>query len=118
MRRLSSVTLFVGSRVKYLFLFKLCGDLARTSALHTQVKDFPNDLCRFLINHPRLWIFGMLLISVRNIDGQTVATLALCLLHGSDFAAGIPRIKLVEPIPDSCKIVVDAVGVDDVVVGH
>jgi len=115
-RCLSSVTLFVSGGIEYLVLFKLCGDLARTSALHTQVKDFPNDICRLLVNRPCLWILWVLLVPIRDIDGKTVAALALCLLYSTDFAAGVARIKLVKPVFYSGKIVVNAVGVDGVVI--
>ena len=107
-----SLTLFVSGRFEDLLTFKLCSDLARPSSLHTEVKDFLDHLCRFLVNDPLLWIVGILLVPIGNIDRKAVATFTLCLLHRTDFAAGVSCIKLVEPVLDTCKIVVDAVGVD------
>ena len=55
-----SLTLFVSGRFEDLLTFKLCSDLARPSSLHTEVKDFLDHLCRFLVNDPLLWIVGIL----------------------------------------------------------
>ena len=42
------------------------------------------------------------------------AAFTLCLIDSSDFAAGISRIELVEPVLDACKIAVCAVGINGV----
>ena len=116
MRCFTPLPLFVGSGVEYLILFELCSNLARPFALHTERKNLFDNPCRFLVHNPLLRIIGMLFVSIRNIRCQPFTTLTLCLVDRTDFAAGIPRIKLVEPVPDSGKIVVDAVGIDCVIV--
>lgn len=46
MRCLSALTLFVGGGVQHLFLFKQCGDLARSLAFHTERKNPFYDFCK------------------------------------------------------------------------
>ena len=53
-------------------------------------------------------------IAIRDIDRQRNTSFSLGFLHGTNFAAGISRIKLIEPVFDACKIVIGAVGVDSV----
>ena len=63
-----------------------------------------------------LGIVQVFQIAIGNIDRQRYTTLALCLLNGSDFAAGITGVKLVKPVLNSGKIVVYPVGVNGVVI--
>ena len=49
-----------------------------------------------------------------NVGGQALSTLPLCLVDGTDFAAGIFGVPLVEPILDACHVAVGAVGVNGV----
>ena len=48
------------------------------------------------------------------MNGQSLTTLALCLLHSSDFAAGIFGKKFVEPVLNACNVAVGTVGIDTV----
>ena len=67
-----------------------------------------------------LRICRVLDIAVRDIRCQRHAAFAFGLLHGPDFAAGIARVELVEPVLDSREVVVDAVrfgGIEIVVDG-
>ena len=65
-------------------------------------------------NRPFLWIVGTCLVAIRNVHGQTLTTFALCLVDRTDFTAGIFCEKLIEPVLDTCNIVVRAVGVNGV----
>ena len=48
------------------------------------------------------------------MDGQPLATFALCFLHSTNFAARILCEKLVEPVFDTSNVAVGAVGIDTV----
>jgi len=114
MRRFSALSLLVGGRVQHHFLFKQSGDPARPFALHAKCKDTLDDLCRFLVNHPFLGIVRVTLIAVGNVGGQALSALPLCLVDGTDFAAGILGKKLVKPVLDARNVVVGAIGVNGV----
>ena len=114
MRRFSAIPLFIGGGIQHLFLFQQSGDLARTLALHAKRKDPLHNLCRFLINHPLLRIVRVTLIAVGNVGGQALSTLTLRFVDGTDFAAGILGIPLIEPVLDTCHVAVGAVGVNGV----
>ena len=53
-------------------------------------------------------------VAVGNVGGQALSTLTLCLVDGTDFAAGILGIPLIEPVLDTCHVAVGAVGVNSV----
>ena len=89
-----SIPLFIGSGGKYRS-FSICA--ASSSTIHF----FGSS--------------GIFLYPYGN-SSSAVALLALCLVNRTNFAAGIPCIKLVESDPDSGKIVVDTVGNDRVIV--
>ena len=114
MRCFSALPLFVGGGVQHLFLFQQSGNLARSFSLHAERKDPLHDLCRFLINHPFLRIVRVTLVAIGNVGGQAFSTLTLCLVDGSDFAAGILGVPLVEPVLDTCHVAVGAVRVNGV----
>ena len=114
MRCFSALSLFVGGGVQHLFLFQQSCDLAWSFSLHAERKDPLHNLRRFLINHPLLRIVRVTLIAVGNVGGQALSALTLCLVDGTDFAAGIFGVPLVEPILDTCHVAVGAVGVDGV----
>ena len=114
MRCFSALPLLVGGGVQHLLLFQQGGDLARPFSLHAERKDPLHNLRRFLINHPLLRIVRVTLIAVGNVGGQALSTLALCLVDGTDFAAGILGIPLIEPVLDTCYVAVGAVGVNGV----
>ena len=71
-------------------------------------------LRRRFIHDPFGLVVRVFEIPKRDIGGQRYAALALRLLHRPDFAAGVLRKKLVEPVLYTCHIVVGAVGVDGV----
>ncbi len=114
MRCFSPLPLFIGGGVQHLFLFQQSGDLARPFSLHAECKNPPHHLCRFLVNHPFLRIVRVTLIAVGNVGGQALSTLSLCLVDGTDFAAGVFGIPLVEPVLDTCHVAIGAVGVNGV----
>ena len=114
MRCFSALPLFVGGGIQHLFLFQQGGNLARSFSLHAERKDPLHYLCSFFVNHPFLGIVRVTLVAVGNIGGQSFSTLALCLVDGTDFAAGVLGIPLVEPILDTCHVAVGAVGVNGV----
>ena len=115
MRGLAPLSMFVCGGVEALLLFKLCGDLTRPLALHAESKNFFDDSCRFFIHNPLLRVIG-LFVPIGNVGCQSLATLTLCLVDRTDFVAGVSRIKLVEPVLDACKIIVDAVWGNGVVI--
>ena len=108
-RRLDSFLALIRSRVQDLLFLQLLGDLHRAAAFHTKIKDVMDNLCGFFINDPFLLVFGILPITIRSIDGQSLAAFALGLVDRSDLPTGIASIELVEPHADSGKIVVNAV---------
>ena len=114
MRCFPALPLFVGGGVQHLLLFQQGCDLARSFSLHTECEDPLHHLCRFLVNHPFLRIVRVTLIAVGNVGGQALSTLPLCLVDGTDFAAGILGIPLIEPVLDACHVAVGAVGVNGV----
>ena len=114
MRCFSALPLFVGGGILNVPLFQQSGDLTRSFSLHAECKDPLHDLCRFLVNHPFLRIARVTLIAVGNVGGQALSTLTLCLVDGTDFAAGIFGKKLVKPVLDACHVAVGAVGVNGV----
>ena len=114
MRRSSPLPLFVGGGVQHLFLFQQSCDLAWSFSLHAERKDPLHNLRRFLINHPLLRIVRVTLIAVGNVGGQALSALTLCLVDGTDFAAGILGIPLIEPVLNACHVAVGAVGVNGV----
>ena len=114
MRCFSALSLFVGGGILNVPLFQQSGDLTRSFSLHAECKDTLHDLCRFLVNHPFLRIVRVTLIAVGNVGGQALSTLPLCLVDGTDFAAGILGIPLIEPVLDACHVAVGAVGVNGV----
>ena len=114
MRCFSALPLFVGGGVQHLLLFQHGCDLARSFSLHTECKDPLDDLCSFLINHPFLGVARVMLVAVGNVGGQALSTLTLRFVDGTDFAAGILGIPLIEPVLDACHVAVGAVGVNGV----
>ena len=114
MRCFSALPLFVGGGIQHLFLFQQGGDLAWSFSLHAERKDPLDDLCSFLVNHPFLRIVRVTLIAVGNVGGQALSALPLCLVDGTDFAAGILGIPLIEPVLDTSHVAVGAVGVNGV----
>ena len=114
MRCFSALPLFIGGGIQHLFLFQQGGDLARPFSLHAERKDPLDDLCGFLVNHPFLGVARVMLVAVGNVGGQALSTLTLRFVDGTDFAAGILGIPLVEPVLDTCHVAVGAVGVNGV----
>ena len=96
MRCFSALPLFIGGGIQHLFLFQQGGDLARPFSLHAERKDPLDDLCSFLVNHPLLGIVRVMLVAVGNVGGQALSTLTLRFVDGTDFAAGILGIPLIE----------------------
>ncbi len=94
MRCFSTLPLLVCGGVQHLLLFQQGCDLTRSFSLHAECKDPLHDLCSFLVNHPLLGIVRVTLVAVGNVGGQALSTLTLCLVDGTDFAAGILGIPL------------------------
>ena len=113
-RSFAPLLLFIGSRRQHLIRFELVGDLLWASPLHAHREDTLYHISGFRVDHPSFGVLRVFHIAIRNIDGQRYAALTLCLCHSPDFPAGITGVKLVKPVLDSGKIVVDAVGVSGV----
>lgn len=94
----------------------MVGDLHGTTALHTQVEDAFHHISGYRVNHPAAGVLQVFYIAIGHIGGQGYASLTLGFLDGSDLAAGVPGIELVEPVFDARKIVVHTVRVNGVVV--
>ena len=84
--------------------------------LHTQVEDAFHHISGYRVNHPAAGVLQVFYIAIGHIGGQGYASLTLGFLDGSDLAAGVPGIELVEPVFDARKIVVHTVRVNGVVV--
>ena len=104
----------VGGGVEHLFLLQELGDLHRPAPFHAKPENTLDHLRRRFVHDPLCLVIRVFEIPKRDIGGQRYAALALCLLHRPDFAAGVLCKKLVEPVLDTCHIVVGAVGVDGV----
>ena len=112
--RISALTLVVGSRGKYFILFQLSGNLARSAAFHTHIKDTLYHFSSFRINNPVLRIIRILHIPVRYIGCQRKSFFSLCFLNSSDLAAGISGIEFIKPVFDTCHVALGAVHVDGI----
>ncbi len=110
----NSLLRFVSSWCQHLIRFQLIGNLQRTSALHTHSEDALHHIGSNRVNFPLAWIFRVFHITVWHIDRQWNTPFPLGFLYGTNFTAGIPGIKLIEPVLDACKIVVGAIGVNGV----
>lgn len=95
--------------VQDLFFFELLGDLHRAATFHAEIKDVPDDLRRFLIHDPFLWILRIFPIAVRNVRCQVLTAFAFGLVDRSNLPAGVAGVELVEPVADSGKVIVDTV---------
>ena len=73
-------------------------DLHGTTALHTQVEDAFHHISGYRVNHPAAGVLQFFYIAIGHIGGQGYASLTLGFLDGSDLAAGVPGIELVEPV--------------------
>ena len=100
--------------VEHLFLLQELCDLHRSPSLHTQLEDPPHYHSRCFVHDPLGFVLRVFEIPKRNIGSQRYATLTLCLLHSTDFAARIFGEKFVKPVFDTGNIAVCAVGVDGV----
>ena len=69
----------------------------------------PDDLRRFLIHDPFLWILRIFPIAVRNVRRQVLTAFAFGLVDRSDLSASVAGVELVEPVADSGKVIVDTV---------
>ena len=105
---------FVGSRCQYFVRFQLVCNLLRTSALHAHGENTPHHIGGNRVDLPASGIVRVFQIAVWNIGCQRNTALTLRLFDSADLAAGIPRIKLVEPVLDARKIVVCAVGINGI----
>jgi hypothetical protein len=112
--RLDALALLVGGGVKYLFLLQELCDLHRASPFHAQLENALDYQCSRFIHDPLCLVLRIFAVAKGNIGCQRYAALTFCLLHRSDFAAGVLGEKLVEPVFDTGNIAVCAVGVDGV----
>ena len=111
---LDALALFVGGRVKYLFLLQELCNLHRASPFHAQLENALDYQCRRFIHDPLCLVLRVFTVAERNIDSQRNTAFALCLIDGTDLAAGAFGEKLVEPVLNACNIAVCAVGGDGV----
>ena len=102
--------------IQNLFLLQELGDLHRASPFHAQLENALDYQCCRFIHDPLCLVLRVFTVAERNIDSQRNTAFALCLIDGTDLAAGVfgeklvsqPRIKndgLCFDISD--KIVVD-----------
>ena len=105
---------FVCSGRKYLFPFKLFGNLARSTPVHTERENLFDHLCRFFVDDPFCFVLRIFAIAIRHMNGQPLATLTLCLLHCTNLSACVFCEKLVEPVLYTGNIAVGTVGIDTV----
>lgn len=111
---LDALALLVGGWVKYLFLLQELCNLHRASPFHAQLENALDYQCRRFIHDPLSFVLRVFTVAERNIDSQRNTAFALCLIDGTDLAAGAFGEKLVEPVLNACNIAVCAVGVDGV----
>jgi len=111
---LDALTLFVGGGIKYLFLLQELCNLHRASPFHAQLENALDYQCCRFIHDPLCLVLRVFTVAERNIDSQRNTAFALCLIDGTDLAAGVFGEKLVEPVLNACNIAVGAVGVDGV----
>ena len=111
---LDALALFVGGRVKYLFLLQELGDLHRSPSLHAQLEDSLHYHSRRFVHNPLGFVLRVFEIPKRDIGGQGNAAFTLRLIDSSDFTTGVFGEKFVKPVFDTGNIAVCAVGVDGV----
>ena len=111
-----SLQCFICGGSQHLVRFQLVGDLLGTPPLHAHRENTLHHIGGYRVNHPAAGILRVFHIAIGHIGGQRYATLTFGFLDGSDLAAGVPGIELVEPVLDARKIVVHPVGVNGVVV--
>ena len=98
---LDALTLLVGGGIQNLFLLQELGDLHRPPALHAQLEDTLHYHCRRFVHDPLCLVLRVFTVAERNIDSQRNTAFALCLIDGTDLAAGVFGEKLVEPVLDA-----------------
>lgn len=94
--------------------FKLFCDLARSTPIHAERKNLFDHLCCFFVDDPFGFVLRIFAIAIRHMDGQSLATLALCFLHRTNLSARVFCKKFVEPVFDAGNIAVGAVRIDTV----
>jgi len=92
---LDALALFVGGRIKYLFLLQELCDLHRASPFHAQLENALDYQCRRFIHDPLHLVLRVFAVAERNIGGQGNAAFALRLIDSTNFAAGVLGKKLV-----------------------
>ena len=106
-----TLLIFVCGRCEYLVLFKLVCNLARSSSVHAEHENLFDHLCSFFVDNPFFRVIWILHVAIRHMNGQSFATLTLCLLHRTNLSARVLGEKFVKPVFDTGNIAVGAVGV-------
>jgi len=112
--RLDALALLVGGGVKHLFLLQELCNLHRASPFHAQLENTLDYQRRRFIHNPLCLVLRVFTVAEWNIDGQRNAAFALCLIDGTDLAAGIFGEKLIEPVLNARNVAVGTVGIDGV----
>ena len=100
--------------IQNLFLLQELCNLHRASPFHAQLENAFDYQRRRFIHDPLCLVLRVFTVAERNIDGQRNAAFTLCLIDGTDLAAGVFGKKLVEPVFDASNVAVGTVGVDGV----
>lgn len=113
-RRPASLPVLVGRGCEYPFLPQRLGNLHRAASLHAEVKDVLDHLGRFLVHQPLRLVLLVLDIAVWGVYRQRLTALPLGLVYRAYLPAGVLGEKFIEPVFDTCHIIVHAVWVDGV----
>ena len=92
---LDALALLVGGGVKYLFLLQELCNLHRASPFHAQLENALDYQCCRFIHDPLCLVLRVFTVAERNIDSQRNTAFALCLIDGTDLAAGVFGEKLI-----------------------
>mgnify|MGYP006070656235 CR=1 FL=1 len=95
---LDALTLLVGGGVKYLFLLQELCNLHWASPFHAQLENAFDYQRRRFIHDPLCLVLRVFTVAERNIGGQGNAAFTLCLIDGTDLAAGVLGEKLVSSL--------------------
>ena len=97
--RLNALPLLVGGGIQHLFLLQQLCNLHRPTALHAQLENALDYQCCHFIHNPLCLVLRVFTVAEWNIDGQRNATFALCLIDGTDLAAGVFERSVDEKAP-------------------
>ncbi len=100
------------------FILQDCTDFSGASAGSVKLEYLFYDRCSFRVWNDFLWIVRIFHISIRRVGGEPFPAFCLCFLCGTDFFADVPRIKIIEIVPQTNEFVKAFIAVHTIVYGN